>query len=675
MKRLLAAAMLVLAQMACAELVVYPEYPEQIQRDYAYDVRVVQGGERARLPVSTLPESAFIYLHDPDFAEPDGATMRTLVDTLGEMGTYNVLTFTLRCPGHDLADPETWRRVRAVADRAHGHGMQLVVDCDPRISRAEFLRRWPDAAQELAIVVTNGMPALAAKCPELNDHMSSHGQYAPTARREVPFPGGKVVVYTLRSADLFAPQILDYARELSRRARDAGADGALRDEWGFPPTVDPVFAEHRAFWYSARFAEAYAQETKGRDLLSDLPLMAFGPSGAEKLAAIDAYMRLVYRRNAEIEQDFFRASKEIFGPTAFVAKHPSWYPVIGPQEFLHDGLHWWAAPREWAQGDEVTPVPALCGMAKKCGGGVWLNEGYQDNPAKYAPLVWRYAVAGGRMVYHPVYPECKFYKGVPYPEWKVRSQRDVLEQGSAVAQRRVRLLSVLSDAPIDSPVALVFGHFRVMNWDDPAYGNWGWNDAFGVWKDGYAVDAYPSTELAAFRVDADGYLAVGRPRYQALVLRNLGAEDRAALARLIRGGKVKTKVFEGSEGGAAYLASIGATRQTPICASLPPEGWTAVYPPPDGTLVLTDGTVARLKASAPGWAGDPIEGVLEVGGARVEYAAEGVFAARLGVDGQLEAFAGGNVRRVKGPGFEKTFAVPRDLVMRRTADGWQDVTP
>ena len=619
---------------------------------------------------NVVPECAFVYFHDEDFREQGLETMRCLIETLGTEGAYNYLTLTLRCPSHDLSEATTWARIGDVARFAHDNRLKLIVDCDPRISRAEFLKRWPDAAQELAIVVTNGMPASAAACPQLNDHMCCHGPYAPTATRERPFPGGKVVIHTLRSADVFSPQILDYARELSRRAKAAGADGALRDEWGFPPTNDKMFAEHRAFWYSGRLAETYAAETDGRNLLDDLPLLAFGPSGALRRNLIDVYMRLLYRRNVEIERDFYESTKRIFGPDAFVGKHPTWFPVIGTCEFMHNGLDWWAAPRDWAQGDEVTPVPALCGMAKKLGTCVWLNEGYQDDPQKYAPLVWRYALAGGRMVFHPVYPESKYFKGVPYGEWKVRSQRDVLRRGGAAAERRIRLLNLISDAPLDSPVALVFGHERVMNWDDPAYGQWGWNDAFGVWRDGYAVDAYPSTELGVFRLDDEGFLSVGRQRYRAVMFRNLSEPNREAFARLVAGRMMRTRVFEGSDGVATYLSSVGAPRQTPICRKVPPAGWTAVYPQPDGTLVLTDGTVARLKASAPNWSGDPIEGVLEICGARVEYAAEGVFAARLGTDGKLDAFAGGNLRRISGPGFTRTFACPRDIVMKRTADGW-----
>ena len=47
----LIAAVLLAAGVARAALVIYPEYPEQIERDYAYAVRVSQGQERKALPV------------------------------------------------------------------------------------------------------------------------------------------------------------------------------------------------------------------------------------------------------------------------------------------------------------------------------------------------------------------------------------------------------------------------------------------------------------------------------------------------------------------------------------------------------------------------------------------------------------------------------------------------
>ena len=45
---------------AHAELVVYPDYPEQIERDYAYAVRVVQGDVRKPLTVYNHCEKSIL---------------------------------------------------------------------------------------------------------------------------------------------------------------------------------------------------------------------------------------------------------------------------------------------------------------------------------------------------------------------------------------------------------------------------------------------------------------------------------------------------------------------------------------------------------------------------------------------------------------------------------------
>jgi len=41
------------------------------------------------------------------------------------------------------------------------------------------------------------------------------------------------------------------------------------------------------------------------------------------------------------------------------------------------------------------------------------------------------------------------------------------------ADCRVRLLNFISDAPVDCPVAVIFGHADAMNWAGPAYNDTG----------------------------------------------------------------------------------------------------------------------------------------------------------------------------------------------------------
>ena len=161
-----------------------------------------------------------------------------------------------------------------------------------------------------------------------------------------------VVASEYYSIDVFSPNLIPFCRSLMARYREVGADGGMRDEWGFIPNYSP---DLRTFFWSPNFAAAYRAEF-GRDLLADLPLLACGPRGdAGRSAAIGAYMKLTLKRNVEIERDFYAANKEIFGADVYVAKHPTWFSSICPQEFFHNGLDWWQAPRDWAQSDEVSP--------------------------------------------------------------------------------------------------------------------------------------------------------------------------------------------------------------------------------------------------------------------------------------------------------------------------------
>ena len=89
-----------------------------------------------------------------------------------------------------------------------------------------------------------------------------------------------------------------------------------------------------------------------------------------------------WERNAELEDDFYQTVKEVFGPEAIVATHPTWYPFPGFREYKKNGLHWWAATRDWAQTDELTPFGVRTALAKKWDSPVWYNMFYHLDPAR-----------------------------------------------------------------------------------------------------------------------------------------------------------------------------------------------------------------------------------------------------------------------------------------------------
>ena len=482
-----------------------------------------------RLPVGVLPENGFVILRDDERGEKGLPLAESVVEAMCERGTYNVFTVTPRWM-RELDHPDTEEMIRRLSSVTRRHGVKFLIDSDVKICRETFLARYPDDHLDLlmflpASVTNEPSGKLCARCPVLGDSLSPAGRStAATEARVLEVRGDRALVRFRRfSVDIFSPHLLPFSRELMARQKALGADGAMRDEWGLPPTASADANEHRSFFYSDNMGASYRAWT-GRDFLKDAWALAGIDDRADAARVVDDYMRLIYDRNVKIERDFYAANKEIFGPDVYVAKHTTWQPKIIIDEFLHNGLSWWAAPRDWAQTDEMTPVSACLGMTKKFGGANWMNEGYAPYPYYYVENVWRYALCGGRMVYHPLCPPPSAYEEMPSARRRLLEATDLLSTEIVLAQSRVRLLNLISSAPLDSEVALVFNRSRLVNWKDSAFGDWGRDLCCRLWERGYPVDLYPDEDLTngTFRLDREsGLLGVGRDRYRAIALLNV----------------------------------------------------------------------------------------------------------------------------------------------------------
>jgi hypothetical protein len=708
-----------------------------------------------RIGTEIQPEIAFFGIQNEDFRSNSG--WRGLIDLLARHGPYNVLTVTMRCQGHPITAPETRALFQRLVNHARQLGVDVVLDLDPRLARTEFRRRHPDEQQRIVYLQRcplEGGEAEFAQEPEAwHDHMTGRGtpyrveagqfvraiawrltadgSVVPGSQHDV---SGLAVVerdgaagvagrlaevedadevlvmteFNLFTPDVFSPHLVHYQQELLELYADLPLGGVIKDEWGFPPTVKSL-TEHRSFWYSPFYDQAYAQATHGRSLLDDLPLLAVPVDGdpAERLAAISCYMSLNLRRQTEIEDQYYHGVKAVYGAEALVTKHATWYPRINAMEIFKNGISWWAATRDIAQTDEITPLSAALGMAKKFGSPIWLNEGYAERPEHYRRNIWRYALAGGRMVFHPLYPTVNGKPADPQdPHHGTHSlllTRELLQ-----AECRVRLLSFISTAPLDCPVAFVFGHQRVMNWGAAGYLDYGEELSLDLWRNGYAVDLYPSTEIATgtFQVDADGWVRVGCQHYQLLVLycpdlcpaevadffrRNritrtalvvIGPWSRNSRGQAMDGLAQLPTRFTRLDAGEEVLASLLAELERRQARRQPPlvepyilfSNDQIAMPAPQGTCYLVDGTVVRIAATGASDGGDPIREVLEISGVQVDVEAEGIFAAHVDSGGNLDALAAGGLRRVHSGAFHLELDEPLDLALWRTPDGrWHGV--
>lgn len=79
-------------------------------------------------------------------------------------------------------------------------------------------------------------------------------------------------------------------------------------------------------------------------------------------------MRVIWREVSRTESEFYAMNRRVFGEDVYVTKHPTWHTGFRGSEFMHNGLDWWTARRDFAQSDETVPLPCILGMARKTDG-------------------------------------------------------------------------------------------------------------------------------------------------------------------------------------------------------------------------------------------------------------------------------------------------------------------
>ncbi len=693
-----------------------------------------------RLPEGVLPVLGCWFWQEREF-EPEG--YKEFLDLISEHSPYNLLTTSLRVPLKELTDEEVHSQIRKAALYARERGVPLVMDLDVRLARRAFEAQYPEELQQMLLfqeTETKGKDiTIEVRSRELSDHythrttpyvalrgsllriysykrgrdgidlktlkeipVASCHVEASSAVVKVNIPGDATeqgcllcaaVAFDHLAADVFAPHLLEFQRRILKQYADTPLAGACKDEWGFPPCFDGNPAKDQ-FWYSRYRAEEYSRITGGRELLADCLLMSKGIQGRERerIAAINAFMEMSWRRNGEAERDYYAAVKEIFGASAVVATHPTWWPYPDSREFMKNGLDWWDARRDWAQTDELTPFGARTALSKIWNSPVWYNMFYSSQKSDYEKSVWSHALAGGRINYHPIYPR----EGS-----LLERSRELLCGDLARADLRVRLVYFLTQTPVECPVAVVVGHAGAMNWAGPAYDDVGMEIVNELWRAGYPTDLIPSSEIenGVLLVDEEGWIQYGRQRYTALVLyhpefsRPVVGEffqkakpGKTALYRVgewtmdfngnpLDGGRLLPEWMTVCQSNSEAIANVcrilrerRIEAQTPAASTLEGFDSVSISPSTEGQCRLIDGTKI-IVAGTRRISGDPIQTTVMVQGREVIWDTEGIAAVRLDRAGKVETLAAGALKRFKTGDFEISLDTPIDLALWKDADG------
>ena len=699
--------------------------------------------EQSRIK-STWPSIACWFWTDEE-RKPGG--YRRFLDLHERHSAFGLLTTSLRCEGQ-LTDPELHAQLKAASEYARGKGMGLVLDLDVRLARESFAKRYPGELQQIVLlrefpIDSGGAAGIRVDPLEFADHytfgrrgydalssellgvfsyrkvdgLAQSGSVVDISERALTTPRGAglevllscddadegrtacaLVAVTHFTPAAFAPHILSYQRELLEQYADASLAGACKDEWGFPGRFDPSSTE---LWYSRFMAEAYARRRPGRDLRSDMLLMAIGERGreGERVAAVNHYMEMCRERHCEIEADFDRGVREVLGPEALTASHATWFPYPGEREIFKNGLSWWGAPRALAQTDESTPFCVRTALAKKARSPLWYNMSYAESIDDYRQELWSSVLAGGRLNLHPRWP-------LPMRELGT----SLLEGDLLRAAQRVQLLDYISTAPVDCPVAIVFGHPASMNWADSGdaherFAKVGMELSDALWKAGVYADLIPSSEIenGSLRIASDGSVQYGAQRYAALVLYQPEFE-RPAVAKFFRTAARSNRTtlyrvgewkrdFEGRpfDGAAALPSSMLSIDASAECARLVraqldragivPQACgelrqsvydASVAPRATGSCRLLDGTII-LASGERSMMGDPIREHVRVNGHIASFDAIGLAAVRFDAKGQVVALAAGGLRSFRADSLKIELEEPLDFALFREEGQWRGI--
>lgn len=636
-----------------------------------------------RLPPDLPPEIYAWFWQEQEF-RPGG--YRRFIDMVAENSNFGLLTTSFRIPAREITFPESHDQVKRAVEYAHARGFRVALDLDVRLARGTFRKQYPDQQQWMlrVRVFPASQRRMEIESLRLSDHMTApdgeyellsgrflrafRGDLEPADVRVVEESAKRVVIETAesqgeiivaaafeyRTPDVFAPALLKFQQSIYEQYGDIPLDGALKDEWGFPPVYGRG-PRQGDFWYSEHFSQAY-RNAGGGDLLRDCALMFTGRGGthAERLAAVNRYVRLVLDRNAEIERHYYDTMKRVWGPGAFAGTHATW-GIMPTGDAFKNGYDWWQAPRDYGQTDEDWPYPVRTSLAKKWGKPVWFNQYYNSDPESYAPEVWRAARNGGRMNVHPLWPA----------SLGEERQLALFRSPAIRAGNRIRLLNYVSKAPIDSPVAVVFGHTAALNWLEPHFADLGLDFADGLGRLGYRADVIPSTEIesGALKIEGD-WVRYGAQRYRALVFLNPKWELPATFEFLKRAAGTNTLVFlRGKEMPGVYADA------TPGRVVRWLDGSYTAHPlQPADLSHLTDGTCLLARGEKDP-SGDPIDETFHCGGTRVRARATGVFAIRLSASGEVLSLAASDLRFLDAGKLRLELAVPTGLALWRNTDG------
>jgi hypothetical protein len=488
-----------------------------------------------------------------------------------------------------------------------------------------------------------------------------------------------MTVHYHRYPDMFSKFMEDSFVDAMRAYKDVGFDGAALDEFKYIVLGKPRGELFRERLYTKNMSTFYKQRT-GRDLIRTLFDMRYSPHGDPRVRAraINNYFDMLRLGPLRVEEKFYRATSEIFGPQAFHGIHNTFHNHLDGDEIWSTGVNWWEVPRDYGQSDEITPYTTQLGIGLNHPKSVEYRQHYGSvhsfledgiNDARF----------NVRVHYHALNDEHGWGTDMRSPEM-IKAVSEV--------EDKVRLLNYF-DAPRPSTnVLYLFGYPALVNWFpiDSQRNEWDVNGnlkaeekAVEGWNAGYRGAFASSNLIQEGKITADGRggvlydghrftaLVFIGPQYSKPSILNLLERFTATGGKLILDGTA-TEDFSGND----IRVRSNKLAQRAVATSFNVDAMSKLGVPKlaiEGGAVYEDGSVVLADLDSL-QNNQPKQFSVRVEGHNLSGAYIGLLAIKSDARGHLLKVAVGDLQQLNCDGKPVvTLSAPSDIVLLRGKDG------
>jgi hypothetical protein len=489
-----------------------------------------------------------------------------------------------------------------------------------------------------------------------------------------------------KALDLFSDAFTRWVHEAIDQYRDIPLDGTALDEFGYMriPTVPAT--PWRGHIAGRAFGEQFEKAT-GRPLTQTLFETRYAPAGHPdvRIRAINIYWDFLRSGPLRIENEFYRSSRQVFGPKMLAGIHNTFHNHLTNDEAWATGINWWTIPRQYGMSDEDLSLPLRMGLLVSHPGNIMYDQFYGFDLERFAAKAINDARFNARLHYHGYNDTGRWGADL--------ASAAFLDKINPV-ERKIRLLNRFDPVAPRLPLLVIFGMPALLNWypDQAARNGFDVNGSLhieekvqAIWSAGYRCAVVPSDLIdnGALRLDAQNRPVLNGHVFQAVVYLYPQYAKRTTLDFLERftahGGALMlegdaARDFDGEPIGAEFAKIAGRARVRSFGVEKLAELGVEKSPLrdvgaelEDGSVILTD--LASLESNRPR------EFSVDVNGHRFSGSYIGVLAIKTAADGDLEKLACGFCGAVYRDG-KPLLEVkkPADLVLKRDQSGGFEAT-